>query len=98
MKNAALAIAGLMLFVVSFIERCWLKSPGIAVLAILVAFLISFDSHPNVAVLLGASLAHFLIMSRGRVLLRTTVLLFLIEAIIAALKKTTGLHSWTMVS
>lgn len=98
MKNAALAIAGFMVFVLCCIERCWLNTPGIAVVAVLVAFLISFDSHPNVAVVLGAALALFLIMSRGRVVLRTTVALFLIEAIVCALKSTTGLHPWTMAS
>jgi len=98
MKNAALAIAGFVILVIGFIERCWLNSPGIAVLAVLVAFLISFDSHPNVAVLLGAVLAHFLIMSRGRVVLRTILALFLMEAIVTALKSTTGLHPWTMAS
>ena len=98
MKNVALAIAGFTLRAVGFIERYWLNTPGIAVLAVLVAFLISFDSHPNVAVLLGAALTLFLIMSRGRVVLRTTVALFLIEALVTALTSTTGLHPWTMAS
>ena len=74
MKNAALAIAGCVASVIGFIERCcWLNSPGIAMLAVLVAFLISFDSYPNVAVLLAPCSRIFLIMSHGRVVLRTAV-------------------------
>lgn len=99
MKNAALAIAGCVASVIGFIERCcWLNSPGIAMLAVLVAFLISFDSYPNVAVLLAPCSRIFLIMSHGRVVLRTAVALFLSGAIVTALKSTTGLHLWTMAS
>jgi hypothetical protein len=98
MKNVALAIAGFVVSVIGVIERCWLKSPGIVVLAVLVTFGITFDSHRNLAVLLGAALAYFVIMSRGRLLLRIVITLFLIDAIVDALRHATLLHPWTMAS
>jgi hypothetical protein len=98
MKNAALAIAGFVLLAIGFIERCWLNGPGIAVLAATGRLfdLVQLASKRSRAAERRArafppDVARLRHAAQGRGV-------FLVDAIVTALTRTTGLLPWIMAS